>query len=370
MKRLCRRLVQVLFSGILVIGLVRASEADPKEATSPLGWQSVPANDERFHLEGRLDRSDMSGPVMIWEGSETAVDFSGARLGLKWGEGTGQNFFNISVDGETEVVGVPAGTETRWLWPRPLPAGRHHLVVFKRTEALAGHVRFKGLEIEAGQEAWKPNLPPRRWRMELYGDSIAAGACSEDGASDQWEDRRTHNFAVSFANLIAREFNADLRCEAISGIGVVTGWIDVTAPQIWNRVYPTRDSALIDDHWQPDVIFVHLGDNDADFPQSRHEPFPQDFTPAYLRLVRTIRAANPKAQLVLLMGGMTCGATSQPLLDAWKTALSELEAGDDAISHFSFAHWTSNHPRTSEHRVLADELIAWLKRQPFMGRTK
>jgi hypothetical protein len=43
-----------------------------------------------------------------------------------------------------------------------------------------------------------------------------------------------------------------------------------------------------------------------------------------------------------------------------------LEATDRAISHFVFAHWTRNHPRVADDRALADELIAWLKQQPFM----
>jgi len=31
-----------------------------------------------------------------------------------------------------------------------------------------------------------------------------------------------------------------------------------------------------------------------------------------------------------------------------------------------FAHWTRSHPRVADDRALADELIAWLKQQPFM----
>jgi hypothetical protein len=46
--------------------------------------------------------------------------------------------------------------------------------------------------------------------------------------------------------------------------------------------------------------------------------------------------------------------------------VTQLEAADPAISHFVFAHWTRSHPRVADDRAMADELIAWLKQQPFM----
>ena len=46
--------------------------------------------------------------------------------------------------------------------------------------------------------------------------------------------------------------------------------------------------------------------------------------------------------------------------------MTQLEATDPAISHFVFTHWTQNHPRVTNDRTMADELIAWLKQQPFM----
>jgi hypothetical protein len=60
------------------------------------------------------------------------------------------------------------------------------------------------------------------------------------------------------------------------------------------------------------------------------------------------------------------GAQSEPLRQAWESAVTQLEATDQGISHFVFKHWTQNHPRVADDRALADELNAWLKQQPFM----
>ena len=61
------------------------------------------------------------------------------------------------------------------------------------------------------------------------------------------------------------------------------------------------------------------------------------------------------------------GAEGADLRHAWEAAVAELEKADPHVTHFVFQHWTSNHPRVSDHRAMADELAAWLKRQPFIG---
>jgi hypothetical protein len=60
------------------------------------------------------------------------------------------------------------------------------------------------------------------------------------------------------------------------------------------------------------------------------------------------------------------GAQSEPLRQAWESAVARLEANDPAISHFVFKNWTTNHPRVADDRAMANEVIAWLKQQDFM----
>jgi hypothetical protein len=66
---------------------------------------------------------------------------------------------------------------------------------------------------------------------------------------------------------------------------------------------------------------------------------------------------------------MWAGTNSRELGAAWGSVVKRLESMDPAISDFTFVHWTMNHPRASDHRILADELDAWLGRQAFMGPT-
>lgn len=329
----------------------------------------IPASDRAFCFEGRFDAKNQHAPTVVWQGSRISLDFEGSFLQVRFGPALEQNVFDLSVDDRTEIVAVPAGEIWNFCWPHALDSGRHHLRLFKRSEAAAGQVGFAGVEIAAEARTWRPSFEKYRLRMEFFGDSITVGACNEDGEIDQWEDRRTHNHALSYVALTAAAFHADHRCIAVSGMGIAAGYVEVTAGEVWNKIYPRADSPLADlNSWQPDLAFLNFGENDDSFSRSMNQSFPGDFTAKYLALFTAMRTAYPHTHFVLLRGGMFGGAKSEELRAAWEAVVRDIEAKDDAVSHFVFRHWSSNHPRVSDHRIMADELIAWLKQRAFMTR--
>lgn len=334
--------------------------------TSRLTLQ-IPASDSRFRYEGRIDFSATNAPVIIWQASRISIDFEGSAVRLLFDHAKGQNYFNAQVDDSNTVVEANEGKPVSPAILSGFGPGRHHLELFKRSEADAGTVHFRGIEITPRARVWGP--PPVHYRlaMEFIGDSITVGACNEDGATDQWENRRTHNGALSYASLTADAFAAGYRNIAVSGMGVVIGWVPKRAGQIWNRLYPDTNSPLADLRtWTPNVVFVNFGENDGSYPTAHGQPFPTNFTEGYVALIRSIRSAYPEAHIVLLRGGMYNGAQNPSLRAAWESAVAQLEATDKGISHFVFKHWTSTHPRVADDRIMADELIDWLKQQEFM----
>jgi lysophospholipase L1-like esterase len=329
--------------------------------------QRVLPSDTRFRYEGRFDTTNAASPVVIWQGSRVAIDFEGDRLVLRFDGLEGQNFFDVRIDGTNHVVTVRTGRDLRFVYQPVLGSGRHELRVFKRSEAAAGTARFQGIEIAAGAQAWLPASPGYKLAMEFFGDSITVGACNEDGDADQWEDRRTHNNALSYAALTAAAFSADYRNIAVSGMGVAIGWVPMRAGQVWDRLYPNPAAAAADlTTWKPDVVFVNLGENDDSYSSAKGKLFPTVFADQYVALVRAIRQVYPGAHIVLLRGGMFGGSQSIPLRKAWETAVAELEERDPKTSHFVFTHWSKTHPRVTDDRAMADELVAWLKKQKFM----
>jgi lysophospholipase L1-like esterase len=333
--------------------------------------QIIPASDPRFVYEGRFDFNDANSPVVIWQASRISIDFEGDTLTLLFDRPTWQNYFNAQVDNATTIVEVNEGMPPKDTVFTGLGKGRHHLVLLKRNEANAGTVHFNGIEIADGAKAWRPAPTAYKLKMEFIGDSKTVGACNEDGNTDQWDNRRTHNGMLSYAAMTADAFKADHRNISVSGMGIITGYVDVKAGEMWNRIYPKASSPLADlNAWTPDVVFVNLGENDESFTRTHNQPFPADFNDGYISLVRAIRAAYPKAPIVLLRGGTMSGVNSAPLNQAWKDNVNRLESGDKDISHFIFKYQAMNHPRVAEDRKLADELIAWLKQQDFMKSYK
>ena len=327
----------------------------------------VPASDPRYHYEGRFDRANPAAPVVVWQASRIRIDFTGDQLALRFDGLDGQNFFDVHVDDRTAILAVPAGADQRLVFPLPLASGSHRLLLFKRSEASVGTARFRGIELAPGGEAAAPAPAGYQLTMMFIGDSITVGACNEDGATDQWVDHRTHNNALSYGALTAAAFAADYRNIAVSGMGVAIGWFPFRAAEIWDRLDPNPRSPRADlAAWTPDVVFVNLGENDDSFTRAKHLPFPANFAAEYVKLIRAVRQAYPAATIVLLRGGMWGGAQSPELRVAWSAAVAELGKTDPRVTHFVFQHWSSNHPRVSDHRAMADELIAWLKPQPFL----
>jgi lysophospholipase L1-like esterase len=331
------------------------------------GVQTISASDKCFRYEGRIDFNDANSPVVVWQASRISIDFEGDTLTLLFDRPTWQTYFNAQIDNSTSIVDVNAGMPAKGTAFTGLGKGRHHLVLSKRSEASAGSVHFNGIQIDDGAKVWASAPVAYKLRTEFFGDSKTAGACNEDPNADQWDTRRTHNGLLSYAAMTAEAFKADHRNVTVSGMGIITGYVDVNAGQMWNKIYPKASSPVADlKAWVPDVVFVNLGDNDESFTVKQKQPFPADFNDGYISLVRAIRAAYPKAHIVLLRGGMYGGMHSKPLDAAWKYIVAQLEAGDKNISHFIFKYQAMNHPRVAEDRILADELITWLKQQDFM----
>lgn len=330
---------------------------------------TVSAADPVFRYEGRFDATDAAAPVVIWQGSRIAVDFEGDTLELGFTDVKGQVFLDATIDGRIARVDLREGQPAVGTTFAGLGSGRHTLELFKRSEAAAGTAAFRGVTLADGAKAHAPVAPEYALRMMFFGDSITAGANTEDSLEDQWDDRSTHNNAKSYARLTAAAFAADYRNIAVSGMGVCEGYVPFPAKQIWDRIHPAPDSAHADlAAWIPDIVFVNYGENDDSYTTSVERPFPADFAREYVALVRSMRAAWPQAQIVILRGGMFGGAQSARLRGPWEAAVAELERDDPKITHFAFTHWTGHHPRVADHRVMADELIAWLRQQTITAR--
>jgi hypothetical protein len=189
------------------------------------------------------------------------------------------------------------------------------------------------------------------------------GACNEDVREDQWEDRKTHNSALSYAAMTAKSLNADYQNISVSGIGIITGYEPHSAPAIWNRMTYDPKAPLADlSLWQPEILFLNYGENDDSYTSKQNIPFPADYTSEYIKMVKAMRAAYPQSHIVLLRGGMFGGAKSERLRGPWKKVREALMKTDPKIHFYVFGHWSTHHPRVADHKKMAAELVSWIKK--------
>lgn len=366
-RALLTRLLTALALGTFVPGHAFAEDAPPGVPTRPA--KAFPAIDPAFRYEGRFDISDPHGPVIVWQNSRIQFDFEGSDLVFLFENLEGQCHFDLEIDGQQKLISFTDVGTRRIPSPFKLGPGRHRISMTKRSEAAAGWARFRGVEASVGSSVFASPIPNYRTNFLFLGDSITVGACNEDQGEDQWEDRSTHNSERSYAAEVGRTFSADFRNVAVSGMGICTGYVEPKAGEVWDRVYPRAggDRAEVT-AWLPNVIFTNFGENDGSYTRAKEQPFPANFAERYVAFIRSVRETYPKAQIVMLRGGMWNGANNEALRVAWQRAVDELTGEDSRISSFVFTHWTERHPRADDHVKMAAELIGWLRQQPFLRK--
>ncbi len=323
--------------------------------------ESAPA-EQQVYLSGRIDKSDENSPVIIWQGTQIEFSVRGADyVDLLFSRKSGQVYFNLYIGDKLELF-IPEQGANRIELPDSVTAT--HIKLIKRNEASSGSIAFDGIDLPKGGRTNDIPDTGDRLKFLFFGDSITAGACNEDGSEDQWEDMSTHNALRSYAALTAENFSAEYQNISVSGMGISVGYTESKFPETWNKLYPYGDSIVADlSEFQPDFVFINLGENDDSWSTNRGTQFPLDYINRYIAMVKAMRKAYPDAHFVILRGGMYGGKKSQRLIEPWKKVVESLEEQDSNLSHYVFRHWSSLHPRVKDHERMAAELSAWLEKR-------
>jgi hypothetical protein len=339
------------------------SAAPADGASSSQGLALIRSGDPALHYVGRLARRGSREPVFAWQGSQLLARFGGARIGFRFDRVVGRNFFNAIIDGENRLLALAEGGPADYIADFALRPGAHELALFKRSEGYFGSAALVGLLVEEGARLG-PRPEPLGLSVELYGDSISAGACNDDPGEDQYEDLSTHDCYLSYGAMACRSLGAEFACIAVSGTGITCSWNPILMPDVWDRVAPDPAAERWDFSGRaPDVVVVNLGQNDFGLPDSQGRPMSPDFAARYASFVRGLRGAYPSARIVCAIGGMTSYRDSAQLRAAWARAMGDLRSFDPAIEELRFEASSSRHPRVSVHRALAEELAAFLRRR-------
>ena len=338
------------------------------------------ANDPHIRYTGRFDVRDALVRASGWPGTQIEARFTGASLLAVLTETPTEDqirdFDRINVEIDREPPRVFALAEGRHVYPlaRGLGPGEHRVRIWKRTEGMVGVIAFEGFVLAEGQRLLKLGTAPAR-RIEMIGDSIAAGYGNEGpDASCHW-DAALENNALSYGAFAARELGAAYSAIAWSGKGLIRNFDPnepETIPELYERVLPADAGAGIAPVTpHPDAVVVNLGTNDM----ASGMPNATAFHDAYLRLLRRVRARHPKALLVIAFGPMLAEDSPQPqartITRVWMKRI-ERDWRAQVDPHIaSIELWIDpqeglgcdSHPTVRTHARLGKELATLLRQQ-------
>jgi len=237
----------------------------------------------------------------------------------------------------------------------------------------------------------------RPYKIEFIGDSITSGEGTVGASCEQDWIPMWFSAADNYTYLTAKALNADYRVVSQSGWGVLTGWDNnpnCSIPRYYEQIcgiLPKENCAVADafgqndfDEWQPDVIVVNLGTNDANAfstPEwvdeasgARHKQrlnedgtFNEEdlaaFENAVAGFLGKLRKYNKNAHIVWAYG--MCGAPLMP--SVYRAADTYTRStGDRKVSVFQLPNTTNetmgsrSHPGKHAHEKAAKELTNYI----------
>lgn len=306
-----------------------------------------------------------------WPGVYVTGRFVGTRVAARIKD-EGNNLFQVVIDGEPRKVLRTDRTrgEAMYELADGLPEGVHDVALHKRTEAKVGEAVFHAFEAQSGDRA-SPMLTPQHVPtrlVEIVGDSISTGYGNEGpGAACTYVNSEQSEYAT-YGAIAARQLDAD---------HVTTAWSGKTLhemKELFDVALPARPDGP---RWdfaqaqQPDAVVLNLGTNNF----ANIDPGEKRYVALWLDLVHTVRAAYPRAFVVVTLGPMLSDVyppKRHSLTQARKytrTAVAKLAAeGETNLALLELPEQNHAdglgcgfHPSLKTHQLMGDRLASFLR---------
>jgi hypothetical protein len=329
----------------------------------------VSPQDKKISYEGRILFTSNAAQLM-WPGTAIRINFEGTAIAGQFKDADTSNYYDVITDGTSNTLFHFDTTKKTYILANNLPAGKHSLEIYKRTEWDKGKTWFYGFELNKGTSLLRPSRLPER-KMEIFGNSITCGYAINDNTGDSptgyYQD--CYN---AYGAITARHFNAQCHLTAKSGIGIMLSWFPLIMPEMYNRTDPTDSTSKWDfSVYTPGLVVINLFQNDSWLiKQPNHTEFKHRFgsaapgeayiVNAYKNFVQTIRGKYPKAQIICMLGNMDITRNGSPWAGYIQKATEQLN--DPRIfTYFAAYKNTPGHPKVAEQKILADGLIKFIE---------
>ena len=270
------------------------------------------------------------------------------------------SFLELVVDGEPKKIRVGRGDTT--LVIKKDENKLHEVTLCRDSETMMSFTQIKSIKAEKIL-AWTPET---NLKIEFIGNSITSGCDCDSSLVSQkdykWGD--WHRAYFAYGPQTARNLNAQYSLASVSGIGLIHSCCDInlTMPQIYDKVLMRYDTISYDFSFKPDLICCCLGQNDGIQDN-------ETFVSAYVNFVKMLKEKNPSAKnIVLLNSPMANDSLNTWMQEVLPQVVERLtNDGVTGVKNFEFSHNKNNggamHPDVQQQGEAAKELTDFLKKE-------
>lgn len=365
------------YLGFLVCILVLKCGTSTKVASDKGGGNDttfVLFSNSNIQYEGRVGLNKMEAAELYWSGTTVRISFEGTGIKALLKDLTGQNYYNIIIDGDSIHKIKIDTTKHLYTLAQNLPHRKHTIELFKRTqihkEYNRGYTKFYGFELDKGSRVLKPPALKKR-KIEFYGNSVTCGHAIEDTTAGDSGASIYENNYLSYAALTARHYNAQYSCISKSGIGLMVSFGSLIMPEMYKMLNPFDSTSLWDfAKYTPDIVLVNLCQNDAGIvkrPEYEHfkkrfgtlPPTEEFIIKSYADFLVTIRTRYPNTNIICALGSMNTTQDGSPWPGYVEKALTRMN-DKKIFTHFFQYKNTPGHPRVKDNKIMAESLIKFI----------
>ena len=323
---------------------------------------TIKATDAKVSYIGRTEVNTEEGTVRFdWSATTLRVRFKGSTLKIKCSD-SHKDYFNIWVDkaqcAHQDATLCVEGDTTLTLFKGK--KGVHEVVFQKRTEAEQGCLTIQEL-ITDGQFLDAPKGKGRI--IEFIGDSYTCGYGTEAPAETSPFLPEEENPSLTYADILARYFDAEAVHISHSGRGVVRNYDDLNKHENMVKLYGQTFDQFAETPWTPtytpDIVVIYLGGNDF---STGKQPSLSRWCEGYKALIMKVREFHGDVPIlcVACKNDETVGAWVKMAVE--RCGLSGVYAAEiNAQAHNNTTDLgASDHPKYKGHRKIASIMAPYI----------